>query len=339
MPDAERVRQRLELSDGELRCPMKGQIAVARCRQLQEETAAEQRPCLCNVGRAAMGIELVTIAEAPTDPIAATVVKHLPKAGGSHGARPQKERPPMAAVAGPSVANGKHKPPLREHSEAPATHRGPASPATPAPSHSNAVGFKKWLARKREKDAAETAPLPKKLRERRSVERAVERLVEEGEVRPEAAEVLVEHATKPKENIVADKDGATARVLAAMARTPDAEWTLAEVFEVKKGSRAAVSPMLLRLEKQGKVERAGDGKWKFVSGATSPAPSKKPRRTAPPPTRKERPMREENPAEGSELLIVARKLRWLISGLADNLVQLDEVYTYAKSDDVDRVLG
>jgi hypothetical protein len=50
-------------------------------------------------------------------------------------------------------------------------------------------------------------------------------------------------------------------------------------------------------------------------------------------------MREENPAEGSELLVVARKLRWLIIGLADDLVRLDEVYTYAKSDDVDRVLG
>jgi ribosome-binding protein aMBF1 (putative translation factor) len=217
-------------------------------------------------------------------------------------------------------------PSRRSDTQGPAQERSPGGADVPA----TGVGFDEWLARKREKDAAETAPLPKKIRERHSVERAVERLVEEGEVRPEARELLVEHATKTKEKNVANDS-----------------MTLGDVAKLLGVHPSRIS-QLWNAGKLGKDREKEGGSWKYPRAVVealkaerdgeAPA-AKKTRRTAPPPTRKERPMREENPAEGSELLVVARKLRWLISGLADDLVQLDEVYTYAKSDDVDRVLS
>jgi hypothetical protein len=82
--DLEAARLRLVPSDGEIACPMKGQIAVGRCLQLQGETAAEGRPCTCDVFRARQGtlprLEVI-VDEPPADPIAEVVRKHVePKA-------------------------------------------------------------------------------------------------------------------------------------------------------------------------------------------------------------------------------------------------------------------
>jgi len=58
------ARLRLQLSDGEIRCPVKGQLAIMRCEARQLETAAEGDACTCRVFREYSGLhgeELISI--------------------------------------------------------------------------------------------------------------------------------------------------------------------------------------------------------------------------------------------------------------------------------------
>jgi hypothetical protein len=91
---------------------------------------------------------------------------------------------------------------------------------------------------------------------------------------------------EPKETTMAERDGATARVLAAMAAKPGEVFSRHEIAGIKGGSHKAVSPMLLRLIAQKKVVRDGDG-FRIAAGAArevAKAPAKQPteERAAPP---------------------------------------------------------
>jgi len=50
------ARLRLNLSDGELRCPVKGQLAVMRCEERQLETAEAGQTCRCAVYESHPGV-------------------------------------------------------------------------------------------------------------------------------------------------------------------------------------------------------------------------------------------------------------------------------------------
>lgn len=303
MPDLMRASLRLELSDGEIACPLKGGsvIAMGRCQANQKETAAAGKACTCPTYQARTGFK----PELEPDGDVAD--------SSTSNEEDQEEPDQVAAIVKKYVAP-------RAPSSAPATETSSATQA----------GWHAFQKRKEEKRKDEAAA------------RAAERLRQEGELTPPAPAKQDRDALKTALR-AARAQRQPAELPAEDTKMADQWMTTEEITELFNvspqlpGQWYQQGKLGKKREKEGRswkypreavmaFKAARDGSASEVGGGAAP----------------ERARAAAAPANGSgaaDAVKALRKLCWLIQGHRDGYIGFDQVAAGADSSEVREVLG